>query len=107
MEPQNILMGDTNMGIDLPQATVNEDGLVEEKKMARYSKTAEFARIKEHCEERIAFYQSHLPNGMEIGLDFIPSTEDWRVANRIIGEFRLLMNMYENAKDAVDASVSA
>lgn len=100
MEPQNSIIGDS-FGTDLPQMQINEETLVEEKKMARYSKSAEFKRIKEHCEERVAFYQTKLPNGLEIGLDYIPNTEDWRVANRIIGEFILLMNMYENAADAV------
>ena len=46
--PDNIFIGDNDMGINLPEAVVNEDALVEEKKMARYSKTAEFKRIKQH-----------------------------------------------------------
>lgn len=105
MGPNNVLMGDA-MTIDLPQATPDETGLNEERNLAAYSKTAEFKRIQAHCEERIAFYQTHLPNGLEVGLDYIPSTEDWRVANRIIGEFKLLMNIYETATEAVeDATV--
>lgn len=100
MQPSNSLIGDS-YGTDLPQMEVQEDTLVEEKKMAKYSRSAEFKRIREHCAGRIEFYQKHLPNGMEVGLDYIPNTEDWRVANRIIGEFKLLMNMYENAAEAV------
>lgn len=105
MGPSNIIIGDET-GIELPQSTLSEEVLVEEKKLAKYSKTAEFKRIKEHCEERIAFYQTKLPNGAEVGLDVAPSTEDWRVANRVIGELKALMNMYEIANQAVkDAEV--
>lgn len=102
MEPNNAILGDADSGIDLPQAMPQEDMLIEEKKMARYSRTAEFKRIRQHCEERIDFYQTKLPNGAEIGLDVVPSIEDWRVANRVIGEFTLLMNMYEQAATAVE-----
>jgi hypothetical protein len=101
MQPENVLMGDMSNGIDLPQAEIEELDLTDEKKMAKYSKSAEFKRIQEHCQERIEFYQTKLPNGAEIGLDVAPSTEDWRVANRVIGELRLLMNMYETAAQIV------
>lgn len=99
--PDNTIMGD-DTGIDLPQMQIDENTLVHEKKMAKYSKTAEFKRIQEWCEERIRFYQTKLPNGAEIGLDVAPSGEDWRVANRVIGELKALINMYEIAQDAVD-----
>lgn len=107
MEPNNILMGDADLGTGLPEMQLDQKELVEEKKMARYSKTAEFKRIQLHCQERIAFYQTHLPNGAEIGLDVVPSTEDWRVANRVIGEFKLLMNMYETAAEVVEEASNA
>lgn len=98
--PDNIILGDS-FGIDLPEMQPDAQSLVEEKKMAKYSRSAEFKKIRTHCEERIEFYQTKLPNGMEIGLDIVPSTEDWRVANRVIGEFKLLMNMYDTAAEAV------
>src|SRR4051812_27355714 len=100
MQPQNGIIGD-NTGIDLPQMQVEENTLVEEKKMAKYSRSTEFKRIQEWCEGRIEFYQTYLPNGTEVGLDVAPSAEDWRVANRVIGEFRALINTYEIAGDAV------
>jgi hypothetical protein len=83
---------------------VDRDTLVEEKKMAKYSKTAEFKRIQKHCAERIEFYQKYLPNGAEVALDVRPTAEDWSVANRVIGELKLLMNMYEVATEAVEQS---
>lgn len=103
MQPQasNGLIGDT-YGTDLPQMQVDEQTLVDERKRAKFSRTAEYQRLKEHCEERITFYQTCLPNGAEVGLDVAPSTEDWRVANRVIGELKLIINMYETAKIAVD-----
>lgn len=104
MEPDNVLIGDTSMGIDLPEATPDEADLREEKKMAKYSKTEEFKRIREYCQSRIDFYQTKLPNGTEVGLEVAPSPEDWRVANRVIGEFKLLMNIYQTAAEAVKKS---
>lgn len=70
--------------------------------MAQYSKTKEFKRIQTHCQERIEFYQKYLPNGAEVALDVRPTAEDWSVANRVIGELKLLMNMYEVATQAVE-----
>lgn len=100
----NGIIGDA-MSIELPQIAQDDDNLNEEKNMARYSRTAEFKKIKEHCEERIKFYQTCLPNGLEVGLDVVPSTEDWRVANRVIGELKMLMNMYEIANEVVKQAV--
>lgn len=104
MNPENGIMGDA-MSIDLPKMEIDERNLNEEKNMARYSKSKEFKKIRDHCNSRIDFYQTYLPNGAEIGLDIIPSTEDWRVANRVIGELKLLMNMYDVATDAVEEEV--
>lgn len=100
MQPSNGIMGDMT-GVELPQMQVNKDVLTEEKKMAKYSRSSEFKRIQEWCEGRISFYQTYLPNGAEVGLDVAPSAEDWRVANRVIGELRALMNSYEIASEAV------
>lgn len=97
---QNGLIGDA-FGTDLPIMREDVQMLVEERKMAKYSRSSEFKRIQEHCQERIAFYQTFLPNGAEIGVDMVPTPEDWRVANRVIGELKLLMNMYEIAAEAV------
>lgn len=99
--PDNAIMGDAT-GVDLPEMEIPKEHLVEEKKMVKYSRSAEFKRIKEWCKGRIEFYQTNLPNGLEVGLEVVPTAEDWRVANRVIGELRVLMNMYEVANDAVD-----
>lgn len=98
---QNQLIGDFE-GVDLPEATLDEKELIVEKQMANYTKTEEFKRIQQHCLDRIAFYQSFLPNGLEVGLEVQPTSEDWRVANRVIGEMKLLMGMYDVALQAVE-----
>lgn len=79
----------------------SEDLLVEEKKMAKYSRSAEFKRIQEHFNERIKFYQSKLPDGRDIGVGQLPTPEEWVIANAIIAEFNLVIDMYERAAEAV------
>lgn len=100
MQPQNILIGDST-GVELPQMEASEDLLVEEKKMAKYSRSAEFKRIQEHFNERIKFYQSKLPDGRDIGVGQLPTPEEWVIANAIIAEFNLVIDMYERAAEAV------
>ncbi len=101
---QNGIVGDYS-SVDLPEVTPDDSFLNEEKKKAKYSRSAEFKQIKEYCEAKIGFYQTYLPNGAEVGLEVAPTTEDWRVANRLIAEFKGLMNIYQTAADAVkDAS---
>lgn len=75
--------------------------LSDERKMAKYSKTAEFKRIEVFCKERIEFYQKFLPNGAAVGTDVAPTAEDWRVANRIIAEFNGLLDSYNLANEVV------
>jgi len=88
-------------GIDLPVAELDSTFLNEERKNAKFSRTTEYKKLKEYIENRITFYQTCLPNGAEVGLDAAPSTEDWRVANRVIGEFKAILSKYENAAHAV------
>lgn len=105
MNPANGIIGDAT-GIDLPEATPDPQMLNEEKKMARYSKTAEFARIQEHFQERIDFYQQYLPDGRPIGA--VPKKDleaMWITANILIGEFKAVINMYETAAEVVSEKV--
>lgn len=99
MSSQNAIMGD--LTLDLPRAAIEEETLVEERKMAKYSKSKEFKRIVAYVEERIAFYQNYLPNGMEVGSGQEVTAEDWRVANRVIMELKVLIGQYETASEAV------
>lgn len=101
---QNGIIGDIT-GVELPQMEVDEKELTEEKKMARYSKSAEFKRIEQHFKERIEFYQKYLPDGRPVSA--VPAKElesMWIAANTIIGELQTVLDSYEIAKEAVDAS---
>ena len=103
MNPNNGLVGDAS-SVDLPQSTPDVNDLVEEKKMAKYSKTAEFKRIQEHFAERTKFYQQYMPDGRPVAA--VPKKDldgMWIAANVIIAEFSQVINMYENAREVVDA----
>lgn len=102
MQPQNGLIGDT-YGTDLPQMQVEEDTLKEEKRMAKYSRSAEFKRIREHFEAKVAYYQQFLPGNVPV--EQISEEERgkyWAVANIVIKEFNEVINMFELAKTVVD-----
>lgn len=106
MEPKNAIIGDLT-GLDLPQAKPDIVNLAEEKNMARYSKTSEFKRVQDHFNERIKFYQSYHPDGRDIRDGQIPTPEEWVIANTVIAEFRLVIDMYERASEAVEAAEMA
>jgi hypothetical protein len=99
---QNGIVGDS-FGTDLPVTQVDNKSLLEEQKMARFSKSTEFKRLKEHLEERITFYQSYLPSGEAITqqTDVTKLGQNWIVANAIIAEFQAVLMAYENAKEVV------
>lgn len=101
----NGIIGDIS-GTDLPELVPDEQGLNEEKKMARYSKSSEFKRIKQHFNERVAFYQRYLPGGVPINTVSQEEREKmWIVADTIITELQTVLDSYEIAAEAVkDAS---
>lgn len=103
MQPNNVIIGDEDTGINLPQAQPDERDLAEEKKMAKYSKTAEFKRIQDHFKERTEFYQKYLPDGRPIATIAGQDLEIyWKVANLVIAEFDGVINLFENAQKVVD-----
>lgn len=97
------IMGD-DFGTDIPEMKVPEQDLTVEKNMARFSKSEEFKKLKQHFEERIEFYQKNLPNGAPIG-STMPTGADWVVANTVIAEFRAVLAIYEQAREAVENAV--
>ena len=99
--PQNAVVGD-NFGMDLPQMQVDAKQLDEEKKAARFSKTAEFQKLKDHLELRIKHYQTFLPDGREIAGEPQNIAQNWIVANTIIAEFKAVIDAYEQAGKAVE-----
>lgn len=101
MPSQNGIMGDDNFGIDLPR-TVLKDDLDKEKKMAKFSKTAEYKVLKDHIEGRISFYQSFLPDGRALTeVDAAERANQWVIANAITGEFKAILAAYETAAETV------
>lgn len=100
MGAKNALIGE-DFGTDLPEMQVSEQDLAAEKDMARFSKSKEFKKLKEHLEERIKFYQTYLPDGRALG-STIPTANDWVVANTVIGEFKAVLGAYEQAREAVE-----
>ena len=98
---QHGLIGD-NYGIDLPDVDIDKDELDEEKRMARFSKSKEFKKLKQIMESRIAFYQKALPDGRPLTeVDAIERGRQWEVANIVIGEFKMVLAAYEDANEVV------
>lgn len=102
MGPQNAVVGDSSP-IDLPETVVDNDELAREKNMAKFSKSKEYQILKEHLENRIEFFKTRYPNGDPIAgeKDLTKLTQNWVVANLVIGEFRAILDAYENANEAV------
>lgn len=101
MGPENVIMGDGNP-LELPTTQVEEQQLNSEKNLAKFSRTAEFKKLKEALEAKIEYYQKYLPDGRPIATTEV-SGEDWRIANIVIGEFQNIINVYETANESVQA----
>ena len=99
---QNAVVGDTSP-IDLPETVVDNTELVREKSMAKFSKSKEYQILKDHLEMRIEFFKTRYPNGDPIAAekDLTKLTQNWIVANLVIGEFKAILDAYENANEAV------
>lgn len=95
------IIGD-GYGTDLPEMTVAEQDLTTERNAAKFSRTAEFRRLKDHLEQRMEFYRSYMPDGTPV--TSVPAAErgqQWAVANLVITEFRAVIAAYENASEVV------
>lgn len=104
MAASNGLIGD-DYGVEIPQGELPDNpDIVEEKKIAKYSKSKEFQRIKNYFQTRIEFYQRSLPDGREIGASQ-PTAEDWRVANLLIKEFKVLTMSYDSIAETIDDKI--
>lgn len=103
MEPQHAIIGD-GTGVDLPQAQPDPNTLVEEKKMAKYSRSAEYGRLKEHLEARIAFYQLYLPGSESKEIQQLNREEradKWAIADDVIKEIRAIIDTYDQIASVV------
>lgn len=76
--------------------------LADEKLMAKYSKSKEFKRLKEHMQSRIEFYQQYLPDGRLLTeVDEVDRANYWVIANIVIKEFNLVIDSYSQIAEAV------
>lgn len=94
------IIGDDSYGTELPETTVNDEVKQEQLAAARFSKTKEYKLLKEHFDQRIAYYQAFLPDGRAV--TSVPKTElegMWVAANVIIGEFKAVLDAYETANE--------
>ncbi len=104
---QHGIIGD-NYGIDLPDVDIDKDELDEEKRMARFSKSKEFKKLKQIMQSRIDFYQKALPDGRPLTAaeNMVERGQMWVVANVVIGEFNMILDAYENANEVVKEKVN-
>lgn len=110
---QNAIVGDSDLPTNLPETTLPDNVLAEERKLAKYSRTAEFKRLKEFMEARVQFYQRYLPNGTRVqgdpkdttGITIEMPKSDmtayWVAACVIINEFENILAEYERAAEVV------
>lgn len=96
------------LGDDTTAPTINELEVQQsrEKQLARFSKSKEYQALKAHLESRIAYYANFLPGGaMYADLlaqsNFAEIGEKTVVSQSIITEFRAVIDVYENAAEAV------
>ncbi len=102
MEPQNILMGDIT-GVELPEKPVDETAVKELQNKAKYARSKEYKDLKQKADERVAFYQNYLPNGMPIGATTKAERDGkWELANVVIAEFKALFSEHEGANTLLD-----
>lgn len=99
--PQNGIVGN-DYGIDIPETEYTDDQLVDVKKMAKFTRTAEYARQNAWAEAKIKFYQQYLPNGQDIST-VAPETRDayWVAANEIIKLLNEFLTSYESSAEEI------
>lgn len=104
MSAQHGIVGE-DFGTELPRMEMPEQDLTNEKNMAKFSRSVEFRKLKEHLEERIGFYQTYLPSGEAVpNSNMEELASRWVIANTIIYEFRALIQAYERAREVVEES---
>lgn len=100
--PANAVVGDQDSPFNVPEVQVPEEALVEEKKMAKYSRTEEFRRLEGFINERIAYFQRYFPSGQRV--QDIPAEERaayWQAACIVVTEFQGILDSYEAARQTV------
>lgn len=89
-------------GLEPFDMAMPSEQLADEKLMAKYSRSKEFQRLKEHMQSRIEFYQQYLPDGRALTeVDSVERANHWVIANAVIREFNLVIDSYHQIAEAV------
>lgn len=98
MGAQNGIVGNEDYGTSLPQTEVDNDALAEPRKAAKFSRTAEFKRLRDHIEAKIAHYQTSMPDGTPVALaKQEEAVQQWRLATVVIAEFKEILDYYDQS----------
>jgi hypothetical protein len=104
-ESANAILGD-DYGTQLPQTQVDPESVVESKKMAKFTRTAEYKRQKEWVESKISFYQRYMPDGRLLsGVDTNELSSHWVAANEIISVLNEFLTSYDLAVEETTEAV--
>lgn len=99
--PQNGIVGN-DYGIDLPESEYTNEQIDEVKKMAKFTRTAEYARQKTWAEAKIKFYQNYLPSGKPLSsVEPDKMAAHWIAANEIIAVLTEFINSYETSAEEI------
>lgn len=91
-------ISDESTAFSLPEPTINKEESIAERKIAEYASGKEYAALKAHLLERVAYYQQFLPNGKEVTSKV--TKEDWVIANGIIKEIYAIIAAYDSIAEA-------
>jgi hypothetical protein len=102
MASQNGIIGEGDFGTSIPETQQEENPLVEERKMAKFTRTAEYKRQKAWVEDKIKLYQNYLPDGRKVAsMPMAERGEHWTVANEIIQVLNEFLTSYESSVEIV------
>ena len=99
---QNVMVGDADGPTQLPETRVDPGVLKEERKMANYSQSEEFTRLRTFIEARGEFFRRHLPDGRRIqDVSKKERDEYWVASCVIVSEIENILGEYDQARKAV------
>ena len=102
--PSNVIIGDKDEPIKLPQTEVKEEDIAEAQQMARYAESDEYKRVKDFLRDRIKFYQQFLPDGRKPENINVPDeviASNWKSANLVIKELQQIIDDYDSIRNIV------
>lgn len=101
---KHAIVGEQDSPMELPTTQVSDEDLNEERKLAKYSKSAEFKRLKKFLEDRIEYHQKFLPGGQPVKDVALPAEElviQYKAACIVIFEIKNILSQYDRAAEVV------